>query len=81
MGGVFRMKVNDPSVKMLISAGMISPAREAVRALYSLQKAIRLIPWPASAGPMGGAGLAFPASICRRTTTFSFFAKGFSLWY
>ncbi len=43
-GGVFKMKVNDPSVKMLISAGTISPARLFVRALYSLQNAIRLIP-------------------------------------
>ena len=37
------------------------------------------MPCPASAGPMGGAGLAFPASICRRTTAFSFFATGILL--
>src|SRR4030065_1642516 len=59
---------------MLISAGRISPMRLEVRLLYSLQKAIRLMPCPASAGPIGGAGLAFPAWICKRTIALSFFA-------
>src|SRR3990172_2313342 len=53
---------------------MMSPDLVAVRALYSLQKAIRLMPCGANAGPIGGAGLALPASICTRTTIFSFFA-------
>jgi hypothetical protein len=37
-----------------------------------------LIPCPANAGPIGGAGLAFPAWICRRTIALSFFATFFS---
>ena len=49
-----------------------------VRALYSLQNIIRLMPCGAKAGPMGGAGLALPASICKRTTALSFFATGYS---
>ena len=52
-GGDLRMKVKDPSVKMVISAGMTSPARFDVRALYSLQNAIILMPCPARAGPTG----------------------------
>jgi hypothetical protein len=50
-----------------------------VLALYSLQKAIKLIPWGANAGPIGGAGFAFPASICNRRTVFNFFATKFLL--
>src|SRR3990172_2863279 len=63
------------------SAGIISPARFDVRALYSLQKPIRLMPCPARAGPIGGAGLAFPASIRTVTTAFNFFAITSPLWF
>jgi len=62
-GDVFNMNEKDPSWKILISAGTISPIRLDVRALYSLQNAIRFIPCPANAGPIGGAGFAFPAGI------------------
>jgi len=61
--GLLRMNLNEPSEKMVISAGMISPIRLLVFALYSLQKPIRLMPCWASAGPMGGAGFALPAAI------------------
>src|SRR3990172_5639340 len=60
---------------MVISAGRISPGRLEVRALYSLQNAIRLMPKPARAGPMGGAGLALPASICNLVTALTFFMR------
>ena len=33
-----------------------------------------MLPWLASAGPIGGAGLALPASICKRTVALNFFA-------
>jgi hypothetical protein len=33
-----------------------------------------LMPWLASAGPIGGAGVALPASICKVITAFTFFA-------
>src|SRR5512141_1668056 len=80
-GDVFSTKVKEPSVKTVISAGITSPGRLDVRALYSLQKAMMLIPWPASAGPTGGAGLAFPASSWRRTIALNFFAIFYSLWF
>src|SRR5690349_17096134 len=64
---------------MVISAGSTSPERFDVRALYSLQNAMILMPWLARAGPTGGAGLAFPASSWRRTTALSFFAILFLL--
>src|SRR5579859_5052568 len=74
VGGLLRMNLNEPSEKMVISAGIISPIRLAVRALYSLQNAIRLMPCCASAGPIGGAGLALPALIASVTTAFTFLA-------
>src|SRR5690606_19441147 len=74
VGGLFRMNLNEPSEKMVISAGTISPMRLLVRALYSLQKPIRLMPCCARAGPIGGAGLAFPAWICKVTTALTFLA-------
>src|SRR5829696_1759188 len=74
LGGLFSSNLNEPSLKMVISAGMISPIRLEVRALYSLQNAIRLMPCCASAGPIGGAGLALPALICRVTIALTFLA-------
>src|SRR5512136_307404 len=59
---------------MVISTGTTVPIILAVRALYSLQKAIIFKPcWP-RAGPTGGAGLALPAWICSLTTAFTFLA-------
>src|SRR5512136_386969 len=59
---------------MVISTGTTVPIMDAVRALYSLQKAIIFRPcWP-KAGPTGGAGLALPAWICSLTTAFTFLA-------
>src|SRR3990172_2518748 len=73
-GGVLRAKVNDRSSKTMISTGMMLPAWEEVRSLYSLQKAMMLAPcWP-SAGPTGGAGVALPASSWSLMTARIFFA-------
>src|SRR5437867_5324113 len=45
-----------------------------VFALNALQKSMMLTPcWP-SAGPTGGAGVAFPAGICSFTKPITFFA-------
>src|SRR5713226_5733835 len=50
-----------------------SPAL-AVFALNALQKSMMFTPcWP-SAGPTGGAGVAFPAGICSLTCPITFFA-------
>merc|ERR1712199_99114 len=62
-GGVFRMKVKDLSSYTVISTGMTVPALSCVFALYSLQKAMMFTPLAPRAGPMGGAGDAFPASM------------------
>src|SRR5881628_3031978 len=52
---------------------MISPSSLAVRALKALQKSMMLTPaWP-SAGPTGGAGVAFPPGICSFTCPTIFF--------
>ena len=52
----------------------MSPTCEAVRALYSFTKPIMLTPCCPRAGPTGGAGVAFPASICSFTIALTFFA-------
>src|SRR5438270_12298818 len=52
---------------------MISPSSLAVRALKFLQKSMMLTPaWP-SAGPTGGAGVAFPAGIWSLICPVTFF--------
>src|SRR5207237_9628438 len=52
----------------------IVPACAAVRSLYSLTKAMMLMPcWP-SAGPTGGAGVALPAVMASFTTARTFLA-------
>src|SRR5208283_1227387 len=57
-----------------MTTGMISPASALVAALNSLQKPMMLTPcWP-SAGPTGGAGLAWPAGICNLMMPVTFFA-------
>ena len=64
VGGVFVIKEKERSSKIVISAGIIEPAWELVRSLYSLQKAMMLTPcWPRE-DPTGGAGFACPAGIC-----------------
>ena len=62
-GGVFVMNVNERSSKTVISTGVIRPFACAVCALNALQNSMMLTPcWP-SAGPTGGAGLAWPPGI------------------
>ena len=72
-GGVLVIKVKLPSAKMVSSTGIMLPAWLDVRALYSLQKAIMLIPCGPKAGPTGGAGVALPAGICSLTKALTFF--------
>src|SRR5580658_1505779 len=57
-----------------MTTGITSPASALVTALNSLQKPMMLTPcWP-SAGPTGGAGLAWPAGICNLICPVTFFA-------
>ena len=67
------MKVNVRSSKTVISAGMTVSPIEAVRSLYALQNSMMLSPCGPSAVPIGGAGVALPAGICRRMTVLTFF--------
>src|SRR5665811_1949017 len=62
-GGVFVMKVNDRSSKIVISTGMIVPRMASVAALYCLQNSMMLTPCGPRAVPTGGAGVAAPASV------------------
>src|ERR1700731_3693381 len=57
-GGRFGMKVNDLSLKTVITTGRISPACFWVTALNSLQNAMIFPPRGPSAVPTGGAGFA-----------------------
>src|ERR1700690_72692 len=60
-----------------MTTGITSPASALVTALNSLQKPMMLTPcWP-SAGPTGGAGLAWPAGICNLMMPVTFFAINF----
>ena len=60
-GGVFRMNWNERSSYTLICAGTMSPRMDSVSALYALTNSMMFTPcWP-SAGPTGGAGVAWPA--------------------
>src|SRR6267154_3674335 len=73
-GGDLVMKVNDLSWNTVITTGITRPASALVAALNSLQNAMMLTPcWP-SAGPTGGAGLAWPAGICNLICPVIFFA-------
>src|SRR5207237_7354911 len=77
-GGVFVTNVKERSSKTVTTAGTIVPANFAVRSLYSLMNAIMLMPcWP-SAGPTGGAAVAFPASTWIFTMALTFFAIYFT---
>ena len=57
-GGLLVMKVNDLSLKTVITTGRISPACFWVAALNSLQNYMILTPRGPSAVPTGGAGFA-----------------------
>src|SRR6266511_518820 len=62
-GGLFVIKVNDLSLKTVITTGRMSPACFWVAALNSLQNAMILTPRGPNAVPTGGAGFAWPAGI------------------
>merc|ERR1719265_2683839 len=62
VGGVLSLNVKLLSSKIGISTGMTVQTLSEVLLLYSLQNAIIFTPFAPSAGPTGGAGLAFPAS-------------------
>src|SRR5437660_12467893 len=64
-GGVLVINVNDRSLYPLTTTGTIRPSSSFafVRALNCLQNSIMLICACPSAGPTGGAGVAFPAAI------------------
>ena len=79
-GGVLVTKVNERSSKIVISTGMTLPRWASVAALYGLQNSMMLTPcWP-SAGPIGGAGVAWPALICSLTIAAIFFFGGMSFF-
>ena len=58
------MKVKDLSLYTVITTGIIIPGWFAVLSLNSFTNCIMLTPLDPNAGPTGGAGVAFPASIC-----------------
>src|SRR5205823_8321540 len=73
-GGVFVMNVKERSSKTVISTGVMRPFWSAVCALNALQNSMMLTPcWP-SAGPTGGAGLAWPPGIWSLMIVRTFFA-------
>src|SRR2546430_9959659 len=73
-GGVFVMNVKERSSKTVISTGVMRPFWSAVCALNALQNSMMLTPcWP-SAGPTGGAGLAWPPGIWSLIRVRTFFA-------
>ena len=75
-GGVLVMNVNERSSYTVITTGMIVPVSLCVWALNALQNSMMLIPcWP-SAGPTGGAGLAWPPMACSLIVVRTFFAMG-----
>src|SRR3989344_9315651 len=71
--GEFVNKFNAATAQMgddIISAGIISSPIWAVAALNLFTNSPMLIPcWP-KAGPIGGAGVAFPAGICNFNIVF-----------
>src|SRR6476661_9259701 len=75
-GGLLVMKVNDLSLKTVITTGKMSPACFCVAALNSLQNAMMLTPRGPSAVPTGGAGLACPAGICSLMCAITSLAMG-----
>ena len=59
-----KINVNDLSLYTVITVGIIIPGWLAVLSLNSLTNCIMFTPLAPKAGPTGGAGVAFPASIC-----------------
>src|SRR2546429_454699 len=79
-GGVLRMNVNERSSYTLICAGTMSPRWESVSALYRLTNSMMFTPcWP-SAGPTGGAGVAWPAGHRSGKVLTSFFFGGMAVF-
>ena len=75
-GGVLVMNVNVRSSNTVISTGTMVLPDACVWALNDLQNSMMLTPcWP-SAGPTGGAGLAWPAGICSLILVRTFLATG-----
>src|SRR5436853_7697872 len=73
-GGVLVMKVKERSAKTVMTTGIFISPMLAVLALNALQNSMILTPcWP-SAGPIGGAGFAFPAGTCSLMYAVIFFA-------
>src|SRR5271157_1010027 len=75
-GGVLVMKVNERSLKMVMTTGMINPSWSLadVLALNALQNSMMLTPCGPRAVPTGGAGVALPAGICNFTLPVTFLA-------
>src|SRR5208337_5522609 len=75
-GGVLVIKVNERSLYTVITTGTISPSSSfcELRALNCLQNSMILTCACPSAGPTGGAGVAFPAAICNFTEPVAFLA-------
>src|SRR6266480_1102667 len=75
-GGVFVMNVNERSLYIVMTAGIIRPSWSfaEVFALKALQNSMILTPCGPRAVPTGGAGVALPAGICSFTSALIFFA-------
>ena len=77
-GGVFVTNVNERSSNTVITTGIVVPMSLAVWALNALTNSMMLMPcWP-SAGPTGGAGLAWPPGACSLMVVRTFFAMAFA---
>ena len=63
-GGTFVINEKDLSLYTVITTGIINPASFAVLSLNSFTNCMMFTPLPPNAGPTGGAGVAFAASIC-----------------
>src|SRR4051794_37475856 len=73
-GGVLVTKVNERSSNTVMTTGMVVPMSPEVAALNALTNSMMLMPcWP-SAGPTGGAGVAWPPGACSLMVVRTFFA-------
>src|SRR3954470_12031644 len=73
-GGVLVTNVNDRSSKTVMTTGIVVPMSPEVAALNALTNSMMLMPcWP-SAGPPGGAGVAWPPGACSLMVVRTFFA-------
>src|SRR5260370_13176542 len=73
-GGVLMMNSNDRSEYTEITTGSIMPLRSWVLSLNCLTKAPIFTPCAPSAGPTGGAGVAWPPGHCNLTCAVNCFA-------